>query len=84
MQSKGGYEGKIEVPDAVTPTGTFVVRLADFSNTPIFGVNLSGPHASELNHDFTIVSMVCLSFLCSTLFVCDTVLLHVPYGASRA
>ena len=42
MQSKGGYEGKIEVPDAVTPTGTFVVRLANFSNTPIFGMNLSG------------------------------------------
>ena len=24
MQSKGGYEGKIDVPEAVTPTGTFV------------------------------------------------------------
>lgn len=29
MQSKGGYEGKIDVPEAVTPTGTFVVSVVN-------------------------------------------------------
>ena len=75
MQSKGGYEGKIEVPDAVTPTGTFVVSLAHFSR-----LNLSGPHACELN-------LLCLWYVCHScvppyLYVIQ--FLHVPYGASRA
>lgn len=34
MQSKGGYEGKIDVPEAVTPTGTFVVSVV---NGPVLG-----------------------------------------------
>lgn len=49
MQSKGGYEGKIDVPEAVTPTGTFVVSVV---NGPVFRLNLSGPPTSELNHGF--------------------------------
>ena len=81
MQSKGGYEGKIEVPDAVTPTGTFVVSLVHFSNTPIFGVNLNGPHACELN--LLYLWYVCHSCVPPYLYVIQY-LLHVPYGASRA